>query len=83
MSMCSPQSNEQKSRVREIFSQVPIYKQKIAGKSIPLEKFSVLKARKCLQHGWLTSLAGLVRIEQVAYKKLNAALVKFCKRAVL
>ncbi|KAJ8040416.1 Tetratricopeptide repeat protein 39B [Holothuria leucospilota] len=59
MSMCSPQSNELKSRVREIFSQVPIYKQKIAGKSIPLEKFSVLKARKCLQHGWLTSLAGL------------------------
>lgn len=59
LSMYNPQTPELRSKVRELFGQVPMYKQRIAGKSIPLEKFSVLKARKSLQHGWSTSLAGL------------------------
>lgn len=58
--MYQPQTPELKAKVKEIFNQVPVHKQRIAGKSIPLEKFSVQKARKSLQHGWSSSLAGLV-----------------------
>lgn len=42
------------------FREIPIYKQRIAGKSIPVEKFVIAKAERSLDGGRLP-LCGLVR----------------------
>ncbi|WFD44091.1 hypothetical protein MPSI1_002756 [Malassezia psittaci] len=41
-------------RASEMFAHVPSLTQKIAGKSIPLEKFVARKARKMIEQGYLT-----------------------------
>ena len=43
-----------RERARELFARVPSLTQKIAGKSIPLEKFVARKARKMSEQGYLT-----------------------------
>lgn len=46
--------------VIEMMREVPKHKQRIAGKSIPVEKFAIHKAEKCLAQGNRLMLPGLV-----------------------
>lgn len=49
--------------VIEMFQEVPRHKKRIAGKSIPVEKFAVRKSEKCLAQGNRLMLPGLVSYE--------------------
>ena len=62
MSMCPDQTEQTKEKLAEMFSKVPEYKQRVAGKSIPFEKFAIQKSKKFLEHGTVNTLAGLVCI---------------------
>ena len=46
---------------------LPVYKQRIAGKSIPFEKFSIHKANKYLEQNNRLFLPGLVIISSLGY----------------
>ena len=46
--------------VVEMLQDVPRYKQRIAGYSIPMEKFVIKKSEKCLAQGNRLMLPGLV-----------------------
>ncbi|XP_071799750.1 tetratricopeptide repeat protein 39B-like isoform X1 [Asterias amurensis] len=59
MSMCPDQTEQTKEKLAEMFSKVPEYKQRVAGKSIPFEKFAIQKSKKFLEHGTVNTLAGL------------------------
>lgn len=53
--MCDEQTEETKAHLKYLFSEVPRLKQRIAGKSLPFEKFAVAKAKRYLeQNEYLT-----------------------------
>ncbi|XP_071500422.1 tetratricopeptide repeat protein 39B-like [Diadema antillarum] len=56
LAMCEEEDVE---KVNDLFAKVPTLKQRIAGKSIPMEKFAVSKAKKHMVHGTKYALAGL------------------------
>ncbi|KAF8659477.1 hypothetical protein AX16_001844 [Volvariella volvacea WC 439] len=60
---------KEKEEARQMMEKVPNLRQKIAGKSIPLEKYVARKARKYLSQGQRLSLAGL----ELAYLFLGIA----------
>lgn len=47
--MCDDQTEETKTHLHYLFSEVPRLKQRIAGKSIPIEKFAVFKAKRVIE----------------------------------
>ena len=55
-----PRTDQYIDRINDLYAKVPEYKQRIAGKSIPMEKFSVSKAKKHMEHGTENMLAGVV-----------------------
>ncbi|XP_062589714.1 tetratricopeptide repeat protein 39B-like [Saccostrea cucullata] len=50
LQMCDDQTEETKEHIQLLFKNVPRLKQRIAGKSIPIEKFSVHKVKRILEH---------------------------------
>ncbi|XP_048761372.1 tetratricopeptide repeat protein 39B-like [Ostrea edulis] len=48
--MCEDQTDETRAHIQLLFKDVPKLKQRIAGKSIPIEKFSVHKVKRFLEH---------------------------------
>ena len=48
-----------------LLRRLPVYKQRIAGKSIPFEKFSIHKANKYLEQSNRLFLPGLVNIRYI------------------
>ncbi|KAK7501102.1 hypothetical protein BaRGS_00007587 [Batillaria attramentaria] len=53
--MCDEQTEETKAHLKFLFSEVPRLKQRIAGKSLPFEKFAVAKAKRYMeQNEYLT-----------------------------
>ncbi|XP_063417875.1 tetratricopeptide repeat protein 39B-like [Mytilus trossulus] len=47
--MCDDQTEETKTHLHYLFSEVPRLKQRIAGKSLPIEKFAVFKAKRVIE----------------------------------
>ena len=56
--------------------QLPEYKQRIAGKSVPFEKFSIHKANKYLEQGNHLFLPGMVSARRIVGQNLFSPLVK-------
>ncbi|KAK3090745.1 hypothetical protein FSP39_014266 [Pinctada imbricata] len=48
--MCDDQTEETKAHIKYLFGEVPRMKQRIAGKSLPIEKFAVHKVKRILDH---------------------------------
>ncbi|XP_022087352.1 tetratricopeptide repeat protein 39B-like isoform X1 [Acanthaster planci] len=59
LSMCPDQTEQTRKSLNAMFRKVPDFKQRVAGKSIPFEKFAVQKCKKFLEHGIENTLAGL------------------------
>ncbi|XP_072032025.1 tetratricopeptide repeat protein 39B-like isoform X2 [Amphiura filiformis] len=59
LAMQQNQSQQLRDKIVLMFHQVPELKQRIAGKSIPVEKFAVAKSKKHLLNGIDETLAGL------------------------
>ncbi|XP_071953264.1 tetratricopeptide repeat protein 39B-like isoform X2 [Antedon mediterranea] len=59
LTMCPEQSQVKHEQIMEMYGKVEKYKQRIAGKSVPYEKFAVHKAKKFSSYGTHNSLAGL------------------------
>ncbi|KAK6990818.1 tetratricopeptide repeat protein 39B-like isoform X2 [Biomphalaria glabrata] len=57
--MCSDQTEETKKHTDYLFSEVPKLKQRIAGKSLPFEKFAVAKSQRYFQQGGYLILPAL------------------------
>ena len=55
---------------------LPEYKQRIAGKSVPFEKFSIHKANKYLEQGNHLFLPGMVSARRIVGQNLFSPLVK-------
>ena len=55
---------------------LPEYKQRIAGKSVPFEKFSIHKANKYLEQGNHLFLPGMVSARRIVCQNLFSPLVK-------
>ena len=55
---------------------LPEYKQRIAGKSVPFEKFSIHKANKYLEQGNHLFLPGIVSARRIVGQNLFSPLVK-------
>lgn len=55
---------------------LPEYKQRIAGKSVPFEKFSIHKANKYLEQGNHLFLPGMVSARGIVGQNLFSPLVK-------
>ncbi|KAH9523769.1 Tetratricopeptide repeat protein 39B [Bulinus truncatus] len=49
--MCSDQTEDTKKHLDYLFTEVPRLKQRIAGKSLPFEKFAVAKSQRYFQQG--------------------------------
>ncbi|CAL1544810.1 unnamed protein product [Lymnaea stagnalis] len=49
--MCSDQTEDTKKHIDYLFADVPRLKQRIAGKSLPFEKFAVAKSQRYFQQG--------------------------------
>ena len=64
-------------KVLLMYHKVPELKQRIAGKSIPVEKFAVAKSKKFLMNGIDNSLAGLVSGLNIILNVLNSCWVWF------
>eukprot|EP00118_Oscarella_pearsei_P014158 m.119538 g.119538 ORF g.119538 m.119538 type:complete len:461 (+) comp37699_c0_seq10:77-1459(+) len=59
LAMLQPLGDPLDESVVQMMKSVPKYKQRIAGKSIPVEKFAVYKSEKCLARGTKLMLPGL------------------------
>ncbi|RUS82422.1 hypothetical protein EGW08_009810 [Elysia chlorotica] len=51
LSMCPEQTDETRKHIDYLFAEVPRLKQRIAGKSIPFEKFAVAKSQRYFSQG--------------------------------
>ncbi|BFZ16413.1 hypothetical protein BsWGS_19452 [Bradybaena similaris] len=51
LSMCPDQTEDTRKHIDYLFSEVPRLKQRIAGKSLPFEKFAVAKSQRYFQQG--------------------------------
>ena len=60
LAMLQPFGSDLDEPILELMRDVPKYKQRIAGKSIPIEKFAVYKSTMCLTQGKRLTLPGLV-----------------------
>ncbi|XP_041357152.1 tetratricopeptide repeat protein 39B-like isoform X2 [Gigantopelta aegis] len=59
LTMCEDQTEETKAHLNYLFSEVPRLKQRIAGKSIPFEKFAVAKSKRYLEQDGRMTLPAL------------------------
>ncbi|KAL8600738.1 hypothetical protein ACOMHN_057326 [Nucella lapillus] len=57
--MCDDQTEDTKAHLRYLFSEVPRLKQRIAGKSLPFEKFTVAKAKRYTDQGEYLTLPAI------------------------
>ncbi|XP_052069149.1 tetratricopeptide repeat protein 39B-like [Mytilus californianus] len=57
--MCDDQTEETKTHLHYLFSEVPRLKQRIAGKSLPIEKFAVFKAKRVIEQDYTLVLPAL------------------------
>ncbi|XP_063396738.1 tetratricopeptide repeat protein 39B-like isoform X1 [Mytilus trossulus] len=57
--MCDDQTEETKTHLHYLFSEVPRLKQRIAGKSLPIEKFAVFKAKRVIEQDSILVLPAL------------------------
>ncbi|KAL5016769.1 hypothetical protein ScPMuIL_006358 [Solemya velum] len=57
--MCDDQTDETRAHLDYLFREVPRLKQRIAGKSIPIEKFAVHKAKRYADQGGYLTLPAL------------------------